>query len=87
MQKLVEPALRDRSLASVSWLADGADSIAIPVSETGAIDVARLPELFSSPVAYRDPSDGSDDVLDDGQLNIEDGDDDHQDDDPEEISE
>ncbi|MGI8961417.1 MAG: toll/interleukin-1 receptor domain-containing protein [Bryobacteraceae bacterium] len=73
------PHWRDRSLASVSWLADGADRLIMPVSGTTAIEVARLPDLFSSPVAYRDPKDGTDEGADDGDPDI---DDDADDDDP-----
>jgi hypothetical protein len=46
---------RDRTLAAVSHLADGQDSIEMPVGPDLFLSVARFPILFRSPVAYTDP--------------------------------
>jgi len=46
---------RDRTLAVMSYLAEGQDAVNMPVSPDLSICVGRLPILFRSPVAYTDP--------------------------------
>jgi hypothetical protein len=54
---------RDRTLALMSHLADGKDSVEIPLSPGDALSVARLPILFRSPVAYTDPQELDEEAL------------------------
>jgi hypothetical protein len=54
---------RDRTLAAVSHLADGQDSVAMAIAPALAISVARFPIFFRSPVAYTDPQELDEDAI------------------------
>lgn len=49
------PEWRDRTLASVAWLADHKSTIEISLGSDVGIVVSRHPATFSSPVSYLDP--------------------------------
>lgn len=49
------PAWRDRLLGTMSWLADGADTIALPVGGGSVVEIRSRPTTHISPVSYRDP--------------------------------
>jgi hypothetical protein len=51
-------AWRDRLLAAMNWLADGAAEIAIPLGRESSMRVPKFPALFQSPVSYQDPAAG-----------------------------
>jgi len=46
---------RDRVLGAVGWLADGAETMTIPVSSGESLSVSAMPLEFMSPVSYDDP--------------------------------
>ncbi|HUV30414.1 MAG TPA: hypothetical protein VMY05_04890 [Acidobacteriota bacterium] len=46
---------RDRILAGVMWLSDGADMIQLPISNDATLHVERSPVIVSSPVTYAGP--------------------------------
>ena len=49
------PEWRDRILATMTWLSNGAGSLEIPLARDLAIEVLASPLTFTSPVSYKDP--------------------------------
>lgn len=49
------PEWRDRLLAVLAWLSEGADHLSIPVSTTNSIEVSTRSALFTAPVSFSDP--------------------------------